>query len=156
MSSRLFDKMRNKLGICYYVSASPDSFTDHGYFAISAGVRNDRLEEAVSEVISELAILKEKDVSEKELSKVKEYLIGNMYLGLESSDSIADFYGFQEIIKKPIRKPEEVASEINAISASDIKNIAREIFVDEGLNLALIGPGKNEKELMPLLTFGSK
>jgi len=82
------------------------------------------LEEAVSEVISELAILKEKDVSEKELSKVKEYLIGNMYLGLESSDSIADFYGFQEIIKKPIRKPEEVASEMG-VEVEKIRHIQK-------------------------------
>lgn len=156
MSSRLFEKMRNKLGICYYVSASPDAYTDHGYFAISAGVRNDRLEEAIKEVIQELSILREKEVSEKELSKVKEYLIGNMYLGLESSDSIADFYGFQEILRRPIRTPDEVAKEINKVTALDIKKIAKEIFVDNGLNLALIGPGKSEKELMSLLTFEVK
>src|SRR3989344_513469 len=152
MSSRLFDKMRNKLGICYYVSASPDSFTDHGYFAISAGVRNDRLDEAVKEVIEELKILKEKPVPEKELSKVKEYLIGNMYLGLESSDSIADFFGFQEIVRKPIRTPDQIVAEINKVTAIDIMNLANEIFVDKGLNLSLIGPRADSKELKSLLT----
>jgi len=156
MSSRLFQTMRERLGICYYVGASPDSFTDHGYFAVSAGVRNDRLDEAVKEVIEELKILKEKPVPEKELSKVKEYLIGNMYLGLESSDSIADFFGFQEIVRKPIRTPDQIVAEINKVTAIDIMNLAKEIFVDKGLNLSLIGPREDSKELKSLLTFESR
>lgn len=156
MSSRLFQTMRERLGICYYVGASPDSFTDHGYFTVSAGVRNDRLNEAVLEVLKEFSLLKEKIVPEKELSKVKEYLIGNMYLGLESSDSVADFYGFQEIVNKPIKTADEIAKEINSVLAEDIKNLASEIFVDKGLNLSIIGPERNEKELLQMLTFGSK
>lgn len=153
MSSRLFEKMRNKLGICYYVSASPDAFTDHGYLSVSAGVKNDRLEEAVKEILKELSSLRDKIVSEKELSKVKEYLIGSMYLGLESSDSLADFYGSQEIMKKPIRKPEDIVKEINAVTAEDILNLAKEIFTDRTLNLSLIGPKKDEAKLKKILTF---
>lgn len=154
MSSRLFEKMRNKLGICYYISAGADFFTDHGLFAVSAGVKNDRLNEAVREVIAELTTLRKKLVSAKELAKVKEYLIGNMYLGLESSDSLADFYGFQEIIKKPIRQAEEVAAEINAVTAKQVQSVAKEIFADKGLNLALIGPTKEQEKLKSVLTFG--
>jgi predicted Zn-dependent peptidase len=153
MSSRLFEKMRNKLGICYYISASVDSFTDHGLFAVSAGVKDVRLEEAIRAVLAELSSLREKSVPEKELAKVKEYLIGNMYLGLESSDSLADFYGFQEIIKKPLRKPEEAAAEINAVTAGEVQAVAKEIFTDKRLNLALIGPAKSEKNLLNQLSF---
>ena len=104
MSSRLFEKMRNKLGICYYVNASEDSFTDHGFFSVSAGVKNERLVEAIKEILKELASLRDTLVPEKELAKVKDYLVGGMYLGLESSDSLAEFYGSQEIIKKPLKK----------------------------------------------------
>jgi predicted Zn-dependent peptidase len=156
MSSRLFEKMRNKLGICYYVNASPDSFTDHGFFSVSAGVRNDRLNEAVQEVLIELSRMRSELVSEKELIKVKEYLIGGMYLGLESSDSLADFYGFQEIIKKTTKKPEDVAKEISRVTALQIQDLAKEIFVDEKLNLALIGPYEDKKIISNLLSFELK
>jgi predicted Zn-dependent peptidase len=151
MSSRLFEKMRNQLGICYYVNASPDSSTDHGLFSISAGVRNDRLEEAAREILVELSKLKKELVDEKELEKAKEHLVGNMYLGLESSDSLADFYGFQEILKKPIKKPDEIAKEIKNVSAQDIQKLANEIFRDEVLNLAVIGPTKDKEGLLKIL-----
>ncbi len=147
MSSRLFEKMRNQLGICYYVNASSDSFTDHGFFSISAGVRNDRLEEALREILVELSKLKTELVGENELEKAKEHLVGNMYLGLESSDSLADFYGFQEIMNRPLRKPEEVAKEIKAVSSKDIQDLAKEIFKDDILNLAVIGPEKDSKKI---------
>jgi predicted Zn-dependent peptidase len=153
MSSRLFEKMRNQLGICYYVNASSDSFTDHGFFSISAGVRNDRLEEAIKEILVELRKLKTELVDEKELEKVKEHLVGNMYLGLESSDSLADFYGFQEIMNKPIREPEDVAKEIKNVSANDVKLIANEIFNDKVLNLAVIGPQTDKEKLLKLLSL---
>ncbi|MBI2474333.1 MAG: insulinase family protein [Candidatus Taylorbacteria bacterium] len=154
MSSRLFERMRNELGICYYVNASADPFTDHGVFSVSAGVKNDRLKEAVKEIIIQLGALKAKAVPDKELAKVKDFLTGGMYLGLESSDSLADFYGSQEIIKKPIRKPEEIAAEIVKVTAADIQKLANEIFVDEKLNLALIGPSQSKSELRKILTFG--
>lgn len=154
MSSRLFEKMRNELGICYYVSAGPDLFTDHGYFAVSAGVKNTRLEEAIKEVVTELKNVRDNVISPKELSKVKEYLVGSMYLGLESSESLADFYGFQEIIRKPIRNPEKVAEEIRAVTAEQVQEVAKEIFSDKGLNLALIGPNKEKEKITSILTFG--
>jgi predicted Zn-dependent peptidase len=147
MSSRLFEKMRNQLGICYYVNAGVDASTDHGFFSISAGVKNDRLEEALKEILVELSRLKKEPVSEKELEKAKEHLVGNMYLGLESSDSLADFYGLQEILKKPIKKPDEIAKEIKNVTAEDIFKLANTIFKNEILNLAVIGPEKNKEKL---------
>jgi predicted Zn-dependent peptidase len=151
MSSRLFQKMRDELGICYYVGAAHESFTDHGFLEITAGVPAKRLLEGVAALIGELRLLKERLVDEAELAHVKEYLIGNMYLGLESSDSLAEFYGFQEIVRKPLLLPHEIVEKIRAVTSEDIKRIVDERFVDSGLNLALIGPLKNKKELEKLL-----
>ena len=154
MSSRLFEKMRNKLGICYYVNASEDSFTDHGFFSVSAGVKNERLVEAIKEILKELASLRDTLVPEKELAKVKDYLVGGMYLGLESSDSLAEFYGSQEIIKKPLKKPEELAKEITEVTSLRIRNLAKEIFVDNNLNLSWIGPEMKKEDMIKILSFG--
>ena len=151
MSSRLFQKMRDELGICYYVGAVHESFTDHGFLEITAGVPAARLSEAIAALVRELRFLKEKPVEEAELSRVKEYLIGNMHLGLESSDALAEFYGFQEVMKKPLLLPKEVGEKIRAVMSKDITRLTDAYFLDSGLNLALIGPIRDKEELEELL-----
>jgi len=153
MSSRLFQKLREEMGVGYYVRAYNDAYTDHGFFQISAGVDNKRIEEVVEAVILECRKLKEELVSEEELNKVKECLIGNMKLSLESSDDIANFYGGQELLKKEIKNAEEKAKELRKVTAKDIKKLANEIFKNEKLNLALIGPFKDKVHFLKILSF---
>ena len=100
MSSRLFQKLREEMGVGYYVRAGNDTYTDHGVFTISAGVDNKRIEEVISVILEEVQKFKNEKIDEEELNKVKEFLIGNMKLSLESSDDIASFYGGQELLKK--------------------------------------------------------
>jgi len=145
MSSRLFQKLREEMGVGYYVRAYNDTFTDHGFFQISAGVDNKRIDEVLEAVLEECRILKNEKVGEEELNKVKECLIGNMKLGLESSDDIANFYGGQELLKREIKNAEEKAKEIRSVTAGQIQAMAREIFQNNKLNLALIGPFKDKK-----------
>lgn len=153
MSSRLFEKMRNELGICYYVRNTTDALSDHGFFSISAGVKNERLIEALSGIMGELELLKNELVSKKELDKVKEYLVAGMYLHLESSDSVADFYGSDEILNKKLKKPEEVAKEIYKVTAKEINDLAKKIFVNKNLNLAIVGPQSDDTKIKEVLKF---
>jgi len=153
MSSRLFQKLREEMGVGYYVRAYNDTYTDHGFFQISAGVDNKRIEEVIYAVLIECKKLMTELVDEEELEKVKECLIGNMKLSLESSDDIANFYGGQELLKKEIKNIEEKAVELRKVTAKQIKQIAREIFKDEKLNLALIGPFKEKAKFVKLLRF---
>ncbi|MCX6716246.1 MAG: pitrilysin family protein [Candidatus Taylorbacteria bacterium] len=152
MSSRLFTKMRDELGICYYIRASNDPFTDHGDLTISAGVDNGRVEIAVKEILAACAQLKTKLVGQAELKKAKDYIAGTTLLELETSEARAEFAGGEEILKGKIESPEEHISKVNAVTAADIQRLAQEIFVDSGLNLALVGRAKTEK-LSPLLSF---
>jgi len=153
MSSRLFKKLRDEMGVCYYVHASQDVFTDHGLFTVSAGVDNKRVREVISVILKELNKLKTTLVTETELQKVKQNLAGTMYLGLESSDSLAKFLGGQEVMNKKIKTPEEIKVEIESVTAEDIRNLAQEIFVDQGLNLAIVGRFDDKKELEDVLKF---
>ncbi|MBU4536836.1 insulinase family protein [Patescibacteria group bacterium] len=153
LSSRLFKKMRDEMGVCYYVRAENDPAFDHGFFGISAGVDNKRLNEVVGVLLIELKKLKEELVSENELQKVKDSIVGNIYLGLESSDSIANYFGSQELLKDKILTPEEKIERIKAVTSQDIKRVANRIFVDKGLNLAVIGPIKDKKPLQKILKF---
>ena len=153
MSSRLFQKLREEMGVGYYVRAYNDSYTDHGFFQISAGVDNKRINEVIQAVILECKKLKNFKVSQEELDKVKECLIGNMKLSLESSDDIANFYGGQELLKHKIYGAEEKAKKIRKVTASQIQTLARDIFANKKLNLALIGPFKNRARFLKILKF---
>ncbi|MEK7572305.1 MAG: pitrilysin family protein [Patescibacteria group bacterium] len=153
MSSRLFQKLREEMGVGYYVRAYNDAYTDHGFFQISAGVDNKRINEVIKAVLEECKILKENLVTEEELNKVKEYLIGNMKLSLESSDDIANFYGGQELLKHEIKSAEEKADEIRKVTAEQIKMLANNIFKNKKLNLALIGPFKEKTQFLKILKF---
>ncbi|HEY4512952.1 MAG TPA: pitrilysin family protein [Candidatus Paceibacterota bacterium] len=153
MSSRLFQRLREEMGVGYYVRAYNDVFTDHGFFQISAGVDNKRIEEVLDAVLLECKKLKKYKVEEDELNKVKECLIGNMKLTLESSDDIANFYGGQELLKRDIKGAEEKARDIRRVTATQIQAIAKDIFKNNGLNLALIGPFKDSKKFQKLLKF---
>ena len=153
MSGRLFQKMREELGICYYVSVDNDTFTDHGVFSVSAGVDSKRVKEAITAILIELKKLKTELVKKDELDKVKQYLIGRMHLGLESSDSVANFYGGQEVLREKIKTPEDIVREIKAVTAAEIKYVAERIFKNETLNLAIVGKFKEKKEFLEVLKF---
>jgi len=153
MSSRLFQKMRDELGICYYINAGNDAFTDHGVFAVSAGVDSKRIKEGISAILGELKRMRTELVGKEELEKVKRCLIGNMSLGLESSDSVAEFYGGQEILREKIKTPEEIKKEIEKVTAEEIKFVAERIFLNDTLNLAIVGKFKDENEFKDILRY---
>ena len=153
MSSRLFEKLRNQMGICYYVRAYNDSYTDHGFFQISAGVNNQRTGEALEAVLEECRKLKKQKVSDEELNKVKEFLIGNLKLSLESTDDIANFFGGQEILKHSIDSIEEKIKKIRSVTAEQVQNLAKDIFQNKKLNLAIIGPYKDKNKFLEILKF---
>lgn len=151
MSSRLFNVLRDKLGIAYYVRTGGNETTDVGNLETSAGVNNKRAEEAIRAILEEYKKIKTEKVSSEELNKAKEHMEGSLILGIETSDELASFYGFQEILKNEIMKPEEVIKKIKAVTANDILEVANDIFKPEKLNLAMIGPFKDKKSFANLL-----
>ena len=153
MSSRLFQKLREEMGVGYYVRAYNDAYTDHGFFQISAGVDNKRIAEVIKAVLEECRKLKIYKVEEEELNKVKECLIGNLKLSLESTDDIANFYGGQELLKRETKNAEDKIDKIRRVTASQIKTLAQHIFKNNKLNLALIGPFKKKSKFLRKLKF---
>jgi len=151
MSSRLFQKLRGEMGVGYYVRAYNDPSTDHGVFQASAGVDNKRIKEVIKAMLGEFKKLKTDLVSEEEIQKVKDYLIGNMYLELESSDELASFYGMQEVLKKTEISPQEIAKSIKGVTSGQIKALANRIFTNDRLNMAIIGPFRDKKQFTSIL-----
>jgi predicted Zn-dependent peptidase len=153
LSSRLYQKLRDEMGICYYVGSDNSEFTDHGFFSVASGVDSKRVKEAIIAILAEMKKIKTELIGSIELNKAKQHLIGGLNLGLESSDSIAMYYGGQEVLRKDIKKPEDIIKEIKAVTAEEIKFVAERIFKDAGLNLAIVGKFKDDKEFKEILHF---
>lgn len=153
MSSRLFQKIREQMGAAYYVRADADLHTDHGHFAVSAGVDHQKLLPVIKAVLEELKGVAEGSISDKELQRAKDHLSGGLTIGLETSDALAMYYGGQEILKQSILTPKELLAKVNGVGKKEIVSVAKDVFKNSKLNLALIGPYKNSKELEKILRF---
>jgi len=151
MSSRLFIEVREKRGLAYYVRTSVDTYQDCGYLATQAGVEHKNLALAVETILAEYKKIATEKVGEKELQKAKDYIKGKSVMGLESSDEVAMFFITQEIRKQKILTIQEMFRRIDRVTASDILRVAKDIFQPAKLNLAVIGPHKNNSELKSLL-----
>jgi len=151
MSSRLFIRVREQLGLAYYVKSSVSSDPDTGFLVAQAGVDNARAEKAVKVILEEFKKLTKKKVSTEELKKVKDHYKGKMALMFEASDAQASFYGAQELLEKNILTPEQICGKINKVDQEDILRVSRDIFQNRKLNIALIGPFKNKNKFQKLL-----
>lgn len=150
-SSRLFHKLRDQMGVGYYIRTNIDEFTDSGNFSVSVGVDNKRVHEVIFAVLSEFKRLTIEKVSDEELLKAKEYLIGNTFLSLESSDSVAEYFGMQTILSEKLENPEVLAKNLKSVTSEDVLKLAKQIFKTERLALALIGKGYSKEKLEQIL-----
>ena len=142
MSSRLFSELRERRGLAYYVNTAAELYTDSGYLTTQAGVPVNKLPQAVKIVLKEYGRLKKDLVNKKELRRVKDLIKGRSVIQLEASDSVANWYGRQAILRGDVFPPEHYFEKISEVTAGDIRRVARDIFADKVLNLALIGPYK--------------
>jgi predicted Zn-dependent peptidase len=145
MSSRLFKEIREKLGAAYYVRTYNYSDTDTGSLVTFAGVDNKKLDKVIETILKEYKRLTKIKVSNDELKKAKECIKGRMILKMEASDEQASFYGMQELLKNDITSIEDVFKKIDNVSSESIIEVAKDIFKNEKLNMALIGPFKNKE-----------
>ncbi|MEK9194707.1 MAG: hypothetical protein AAB884_02750, partial [Patescibacteria group bacterium] len=109
-----------------------------------AGLNNENLPNALKIILEEHKKLIEKPVSEEELKRTKDYAKGRLAIGLETSDAHASFYGEQELLENRILTPEEKLEKVMAVTREDIQEAAKDILKPEKLNLAIVGPFKED------------
>ncbi len=153
MSSRMWATIRERKALAYYVSVYSYEDLDSGFLVTQAGINNNKVEEAIKEILEQFSLLKNKKISLKELNKAKDFIIGSEILSMESSDAQASFYAFQELMKKDILTPDEIFAKIKAVNREEVLKVAEDIFQLPKLNLALIGPleEKNKNKFLKIL-----
>ena len=154
MSSRLFIQVRERRGLAYYVRSDAEHYLDTGGFTTQAGVDVNRIDDAIKVIISECFALSSgvNPLEQKELTKAKEYLKGRLTLELEDSRSVAGLYATQEVLQRKMLSPDEIIKKIEAVTIADVLNVAKDIFHHQKLNLAIIGPYKDQGRFEKLLT----
>lgn len=153
ISSRLFQNIREKKGLAYSIYSTHDFFEDSGVFLIHAGLNLGKVDKAISAVLEELRLIKEKPVGKNELSQAKEKIKGPLTFLLEEPMSLATFFSHQELLEKEVLTPKEIMERIDKVTVDDIKRLGNELFLAQKLNLALIGPfedGQGYKKLLEL------
>lgn len=150
MSSRLFSEIRDRLGLAYSIHSYAEHFLDTGAVTIYAGVEPKNLRVAIKAILEQLSQLKE-TVPSGEIAKAKELAKGRLLLHMEDSRAVAGWIGGQEVLTNRILSVDQVVAIIDAITAEELKEIARELLVSAQLRLAVVGPVASDEPLEELL-----
>jgi predicted Zn-dependent peptidase len=151
MGSRLVMELRERRSLCYDVHSYANYFQDAGALVIYAGVDPANARETVLALLTELDRLRTRRVPEDELERAKELTKGRLLLRMEDTRSVSDWLGGQELLAGRIRTVDEVAGLIDAVTTDDLRRVARQLFVSQQLNLAVVGPYRSERRFLPLL-----
>ncbi len=146
MSSRLNIEVRERRGLAYYAWSGRTAFDDIGAISATAGIDPTKLDEALEVILNQINRLKTEPVEEAELYRTKQNLKGRLSLRLEDSDSIARYLAYDEVELGKIIQPEEYIAKVEKVTASDIMEVANELFKPEQRKLALVGPLGPEEE----------
>jgi predicted Zn-dependent peptidase len=153
MSSRLFVKVREEQGLCYYVRANTDTYMDAGFLVASAGVDNSRLKHAVQAIVDQFKEIRDHGVTDEEMERAKSYLTGKTLLSMEDSEHVAEYYSAQDRMEGTRETPAEVLELLLKVTKADVTAVAQDIFQDQKLRLAVIGPDHESSHLEKILTL---
>lgn len=144
MSSRLFQILRERLGMVYNIYSFIDFFKDKGVFGIYLGTDKKQAVPAVEQVLRELQRIKKEKLSRKELEGAKYQLKGSLILGSENTSNRMNRLARLELYLKDYISLEKTISLINKVSSSDVAEVADELLRGNRLATAILGPvGRN-------------
>lgn len=139
MSSRLFLNIREKLALAYDVHSFTQKHRDTGYLGLYIGVDPKKAVDAVNAAIAELRALAVREVSAEELVRAKEFTKGRLRLELETTNGVAFWLTYQQLLFGEIKTIEEELALVEAVTAADVKRVAQDL-VERPLQMAVIGP----------------
>ena len=147
MSSRLFQRIREEMGLAYSVYSYHSAYQDAGLLTVYCGTSPDGFPTALDLVHEEINLLVQEQVQEKALTTAKRQLKGNLLLSLESTGNRMNQLARNEIYFSRQIPPEEIEEGIESVTAGQIQDLAGEIFNPEVRALSVIGP-VNEDDLV--------
>jgi len=151
MSSRLFHVIRDELALCYEISSSVRKYEDVGAFVIGAGLDESNLVRALEVMLKELNRIKSEPVPDEELDRAKEFYRGQLLFTMEDTMSHMLWLGEKIVSKEKELDVKKILDKVASINKDEIMRVAGGIFKNEYMNLAVIGPVKDENRLKGVL-----
>ena len=152
MSSRLFLKVREELGLVYDIHSSLSLLRDSGVLQVSMGVDPENVEEALRATLGELSRMRD-GVPEDEIQRARRLAAGRMLMGMEDTRAVSAWNGSQALLHGEVRSVDEVNERYQAVTAEDIARLANEYLCEDELRLAVVGPSGDVDRLQELLRF---
>jgi predicted Zn-dependent peptidase len=151
MSSRLFQILREDRGLAYTVFSTPSFFADTGDLVISAGLDTDHLPKALALIARELRRFAEKPPGAAELRRARDYVLGQIDLGSESTETQMNWLGEQLLGYGRVFELAEIKRRLSEVGAGEIRAVARDFARPDRMSLALVSPLKSDRGLARLL-----
>jgi len=138
MSSRLFEKIREKRGLVYEVSSFTRKYKDIGLFGIHLATAPQKVTKAIDLVLKELENIKS-DIKDSEIKRAKDYLWGNFLIGLDSISERMLYMGDSVVYENRIPTLDEIKKKIDGITLEDVKKFSKDIFDLDKVVFTLLG-----------------
>jgi predicted Zn-dependent peptidase len=132
MSSRLFQTVREKYGLCYNIYSYLEFYRDTGVFCIYSGTEHSKLDFAIELIENELEQLRMKKITRDELENTKSQLKGNLMLGLEDSSSRMNRIAKMEIYLKNYYTLDDVIAGIEKVQLEEVDDVAQTLLKPDG------------------------
>lgn len=152
-SGRLFKNLREDKAYTYgaYSSLSSDELV--GYFSANASVRNEVTDSAIVQFLHELNMIKNEQVTQKELQLAKAYIAGAFARSLESPQTVAGFALNINMYGLPADYYETYLQKLQAVTIEDVARVAKKYITPEKARIVVVG---NKDEVMPKLAIFDK
>jgi predicted Zn-dependent peptidase len=143
-SSRLFNLLRNKMGVSYYNSSFHRSFTDQGNFIISVGVDHVSVNETVKNILLELKNIVNNGVLINELNKSKKQNETGLLFRFKDPYEYMMYYGLNLLYKTPLYDLNGMLNEISSVTFDEINNVIKQIFQSSNFIIGTVGQVNKE------------
>ena len=145
LGSRLFLRIREKLGLAYYVGAQNFLGVVPGYFAFYAGTARDKLQQVEEELLKEVRLLRDEGFSEEELKRSKAKIIGQKKIARQDLGGYAIAVALDELYGLGHDHIDLEDARYEAVTLADIKAVAIKYLTPGALVLAVITPPADSK-----------
>lgn len=146
MSSRIFQKIREELGLAYSVYSQNVRYQNTGALFIGAGYSPEYHEKFLRALWEEIDIFCDKGITETELQRAREQLKSNSIMSMEGTNARMQYYGKKVLLNEHIRSIDELVKMVDQITPADVIEASRQIFSSRECALALVGPKSFEAE----------
>ena len=139
MSSRLFQKIREEMGLAYSVGSYLLSYKNNGILAVSAGMSPDCAADVAELVWDEIRLLRRHSLSDQEIRTCKEQLAGNYIMGLESVSNRMSHLGKSRLLLGSVKTPDEILQKIDAVDRDSIEEVIGRVFGSGRFAMSAVG-----------------